>query len=340
MPPTSRTNRTSQIHKRKRDGDGDPACAALNHFAPRASRLMPVTPQRLTRRGDDNCPQCAYTAEHGSVGTRPSPCLGFRRRVAPRRRRPRRRSRKPAVTAARRRRRRHVRRRRRRQLPSTATACDTGNPGDCGAGHAVCTGQRAAPACPTATTQSCYDGPADTMGVGVCKAGMQTCIGSLGSCDGAGQAGGARGLLQRPRRRLRRRGEQRLPRSPRRPARRARSPRAATPPAAAAFSLRCPANAYRHQDHRLRRRHRPVHRRPRHLLRHADAGARRLDLQRDRDGERRRPLTQPRGANITASRHATFDCGTTGFTPGWWSQRPVGRAAASTRSACRAPSAR
>lgn len=62
-------------------------------------------------------------------------------------------------------------------------SCDTGSPGDCSMGHAVCTGNQGT-CVPNGTTQSCYDGPASTMGVGACKAGTQTCIGSLGSCDG------------------------------------------------------------------------------------------------------------------------------------------------------------
>jgi hypothetical protein len=58
-----------------------------------------------------------------------------------------------------------------------------GNPGDCSMGHAVCSGD--VQSCvPDVTTQRCYDGPPSTMNKGVCKAGMQTCIGSLGSCDG------------------------------------------------------------------------------------------------------------------------------------------------------------
>jgi hypothetical protein len=63
-------------------------------------------------------------------------------------------------------------------------SCDTGNPGDCSMGHEVCSGGGQGTCVPNGTTQSCYDGPASTMGVGVCKPGMQTCIGSLGSCDG------------------------------------------------------------------------------------------------------------------------------------------------------------
>jgi hypothetical protein len=63
-------------------------------------------------------------------------------------------------------------------------SCDTGSPGDCSMGHAVCNGNPQGTCVPNGTTQTCYDGPASTMGVGVCKGGMQTCIGALGSCDG------------------------------------------------------------------------------------------------------------------------------------------------------------
>jgi hypothetical protein len=57
------------------------------------------------------------------------------------------------------------------------------NQGDCAMGHAVCSGS--VQSCvPDATTQRCYDGPPSSVNKGVCKAGMQTCIGALGSCDG------------------------------------------------------------------------------------------------------------------------------------------------------------
>ena len=62
-------------------------------------------------------------------------------------------------------------------------ACTTQNPGVCAMGHAFCTGNVLS-CVPDATTQSCYDGPAGTEGKGACKAGVQTCIGALGSCDG------------------------------------------------------------------------------------------------------------------------------------------------------------
>jgi hypothetical protein len=50
-------------------------------------------------------------------------------------------------------------------------------------GHAFCSGNVLS-CVPDATTQRCYDGPPNTMNKGVCKPGMQTCIGALGSCDG------------------------------------------------------------------------------------------------------------------------------------------------------------
>jgi hypothetical protein len=62
-------------------------------------------------------------------------------------------------------------------------SCSTGSPGDCSMGHTVCSGD--VQSCvPDVTTQRCYDGPAGTINVGVCKPGTQTCIGALGSCDG------------------------------------------------------------------------------------------------------------------------------------------------------------
>lgn len=59
-----------------------------------------------------------------------------------------------------------------------------GNPGDCSMGHAICSGD--VQSCvPDVTTQRCYDGPAGTANVGVCRPGTQTCIGTLGACAGA-----------------------------------------------------------------------------------------------------------------------------------------------------------
>jgi hypothetical protein len=62
-------------------------------------------------------------------------------------------------------------------------ACSTGSPGACGDGHVDCS-TGSAVCVPDATTQSCYTGPAGTKGVGVCAAGTQTCISSLGACGG------------------------------------------------------------------------------------------------------------------------------------------------------------
>lgn len=40
--------------------------------------------------------------------------------------------------------------------------------------------------CTTGETQRCYDGPAGTAGVGLCRSGMQVCVGgALGPCEGA-----------------------------------------------------------------------------------------------------------------------------------------------------------
>ncbi|MDB4970878.1 MAG: hypothetical protein JWN44_6567 [Myxococcales bacterium] len=61
--------------------------------------------------------------------------------------------------------------------------CMTGNPGSCAAGKVVCQGSSLS-CVPASTTQSCYSGPAATRDIGTCKSGMQTCIGSLGACGG------------------------------------------------------------------------------------------------------------------------------------------------------------
>src|SRR3972149_677738 len=43
--------------------------------------------------------------------------------------------------------------------------------------------------CTGSETKSCYDGPAGTEGVGICRAGTQTCSnGWFGSCQGQGAA--------------------------------------------------------------------------------------------------------------------------------------------------------
>jgi len=63
------------------------------------------------------------------------------------------------------------------------TPCSTGNPGACGLGHAHCV-NNVLTCVPDATVQACYNGPAGTQGHGLCKAGTQTCIGTLGECQG------------------------------------------------------------------------------------------------------------------------------------------------------------
>jgi hypothetical protein len=63
------------------------------------------------------------------------------------------------------------------------TACATGNPGACNAGHISC--QSGIPTCtPDVTSQACYGGPAGTKGIGTCRAGSQSCVGTLGDCSG------------------------------------------------------------------------------------------------------------------------------------------------------------
>jgi hypothetical protein len=62
--------------------------------------------------------------------------------------------------------------------------CTSGNPGACGPGHTVCTDGK--PVCmPDVTTQSCYGDEPETLGRGPCRAGTQSCIGTLGPCMGA-----------------------------------------------------------------------------------------------------------------------------------------------------------
>ena len=62
-------------------------------------------------------------------------------------------------------------------------ACNSGNPGDCAAGHIACiTGK---PSCvPDVTEQSCYGGEPETAHRGTCHPGTQSCIGKVGMCMG------------------------------------------------------------------------------------------------------------------------------------------------------------
>src|SRR5262245_58821302 len=57
--------------------------------------------------------------------------------------------------------------------------CTTGNPGLCSGDHRDSGGN----CLPDQTTQPCYSGPMNTAGVGICKAGSQSCIGTLGPCE-------------------------------------------------------------------------------------------------------------------------------------------------------------
>jgi hypothetical protein len=67
---------------------------------------------------------------------------------------------------------------------AAGTACMTTNPGACGPGTTECNDAGASVCRPVETTQSCYTGPAGTEGVGLCRGGTQTCIGTLGACKG------------------------------------------------------------------------------------------------------------------------------------------------------------
>jgi hypothetical protein len=67
---------------------------------------------------------------------------------------------------------------------ASAVACMTANPGACGPGTSACD-DAGIPICrPIQTTQACYTGAAGTQGVGTCKGGSQSCIGTLGACTG------------------------------------------------------------------------------------------------------------------------------------------------------------
>src|SRR5262249_29256815 len=64
---------------------------------------------------------------------------------------------------------------------SSSTSSTTGSSGIAGGGGGGAMG------CVPGTTQPCYDGPNDTMNVGVCKPGMQTCLAdgsAYGACGG------------------------------------------------------------------------------------------------------------------------------------------------------------
>jgi hypothetical protein len=67
---------------------------------------------------------------------------------------------------------------------ATGAACTTTNPGACGPGTSACDDAGTSVCVPVQSTQDCYTGPAGTQGVGTCTSGTQSCIGSLGTCDG------------------------------------------------------------------------------------------------------------------------------------------------------------
>jgi hypothetical protein len=68
--------------------------------------------------------------------------------------------------------------------PVCGSPCTTPNPGACATGTWVCNASGAASCVPNVTTQSCYTGPASTSSVGICSMGTQSCIGTLGPCNG------------------------------------------------------------------------------------------------------------------------------------------------------------
>ncbi len=67
---------------------------------------------------------------------------------------------------------------------SSGAACMTTNPGACGPGTSGCDDAGVSVCRPVKTTQACYTGGAGTEGVGLCKGGTQSCVGTLGTCTG------------------------------------------------------------------------------------------------------------------------------------------------------------
>lgn len=68
-------------------------------------------------------------------------------------------------------------------MPNDA-GCMTTNPGACAPGASVCSDAGDLVCQPLETTQPCYTGPPQTENVGLCKPGTQSCIGTLGTCNG------------------------------------------------------------------------------------------------------------------------------------------------------------
>ena len=198
-------------------------------------------------------------------------------------------------------------------------SCSTANAGACALGHTVCAG--GVESCvPDVTTQGCYTGAAATRDVGACKSGKQTCIGALGSCDGqvlpAAQENCFNDLDDDCDGKVNNGCPDHLVTG---------TPRLLTAHGNAAggspFSLRCPANAYLTK-----------------IIVYAekpstdgyDAG---IDivcatptLVRGVSTYSVTPVAVAaspstiRGGNIDATLNAGFDCGATGFSPGWYAQ--------------------
>ena len=181
-------------------------------------------------------------------------------------------------------------------------------------GHTFCSGN--VQSCvPDATTQSCYDGPAGTAGVGACKAGTQTCIGALGSCDGQVKPAAQEDCFNDIDDDCDGKVEQRLPRPPDdRDAARAHGARQRRGGRAVLHPL--PGRPVRHQDGGLRRRERQalggidIYCATPNLVRGATAYT-------VTETPSATPLTA-HATNITPADTATFDCGTAGFVPAWY----------------------
>lgn len=73
------------------------------------------------------------------------------------------------------------------RLPGVSTGATSGSGGGTGTGGSTTTGAGGDLGCTPGETAPCYDGPKDTLGVGLCKAGTKTCTAegtSFGPCQG------------------------------------------------------------------------------------------------------------------------------------------------------------
>jgi hypothetical protein len=72
-------------------------------------------------------------------------------------------------------------------LPSSSctggAVCTTNDPGACAKGHVVCSNNTST-CMPDVSTQSCYGADPETQNKGICHAGTQSCVGTLGMCTG------------------------------------------------------------------------------------------------------------------------------------------------------------